>query len=450
MKSKYKPFTLLSIENLTWEEFYETYQYIIYNISATRNIEKKQNMDILKSKYEFLIDLILSITPITKNFKLNAKLLERVLGTEGKDYIFTLLKLGIIKQYKPYILGKSSTTYRLKDDVSIITNINYFNYKVEGYKKKNEELVLKYWNKKEGETKDKLGDYLFYKYKESLLKLKLIKESELIQYIKNKKFNNIESEEYYHKILYQYQNINNFNNKILADDNYRIYSILTRTPKNYKTYLNIKFSIDCNNSHPLIFSYFLIKKYKINTSKIESFYCVHDNFCNLLDMSCFQGVPLDVLKYINLTFIGDFWNQFMEIDPTLDKSELKQRMFEEVFYAKKKSNKWARYAVFFKKHYPTVFNHISVARERNLITNAKRTKKEKKDHLANNMMTLESKIFRNILTKLYAKNIICLNIHDAIVVLDVKQNKNVTSEAVELVMKQTFREYDLIPTFDVS
>jgi len=80
----------------------------------------------------------------------------------------------------------------------------------------------------------------------------------------------------------------------------------------------------------------------------------------------------------------------------------------------------------------------------------KNHKEKKKTHLSNTMMSLESDIFHVILKRLYAKKIICLNIHDAIVILDIEKNKNVTCEEVELIMKETFREYNLVPTFDIE
>ena len=46
------------------------------------------------------------------------------------------------------------------------------------------------------------------------------------------------------------------------------------------------------------------------------------------------------------------------------------------------------------------------------------------------MMNMESEIFQRILKKLFTKKIVAINIHDAIVVLDVPENEGIKSEEI--------------------
>lgn len=121
--------------------------------------------------------------------------------------------------------------------------------------------------------------------------LKLSHREEAEDYRNRHHFISLKSKEYFTYIINEYDK-GNFN--ILSiDSNLRIYSILTQSPRIFKNFLNIKFSIDIHNSHPLLFNKLIIERYNINDnilhilynnlSNIDNSYCsVSKQVCNLL------------------------------------------------------------------------------------------------------------------------------------------------------------------------
>ena len=65
-------------------------------------------------------------------------------------------------------------------------------------------------------------------------------------------------------------------------------------------------------------------------------------------------------------------------------------------------------------------------------------------------MKIESELFGKILVGLNAKKFKVISIHDAIVVLDVKQNEKCTEEVVKQVMTAVYRKYGLHPDISVD
>ena len=58
------------------------------------------------------------------------------------------------------------------------------------------------------------------------------------------------------------------------------------------------------------------------------------------------------------------------------------------------------------------------------------------------LMKLESKIFTQILTKLFNKRICCFGIHDAVAVI----NSKLSVDEIKVIMMNVYAEYGLIPT----
>lgn len=146
----------------------------------------------------------------------------------------------------------------------------------------------------------------------------------------------------------------------------------------------------------------------------------------------------DVLEYIYKTSKGLFWDDFTDLDEfkRLLRSHIKVALFREVFYSKALTTKGKDFAKVFKRKYPSVYKLV------------KESKREDRTFLANQMMKIESSLFRNILAKLYAKQFKVLTIHDAIVVLDVKANAQCTPELVKSIIEKEYQLIDLLP--DVS
>ena len=102
------------------------------------------------------------------------------------------------------------------------------------------------------------------------------------------------------------------------------------------------------------------------------------------------------------------------------RSDIKVLIFREVFYSKKLTTRGKEYAKMFAKEFPNIYK---IVRE---------LKRNDRTKLANDMMKIESELFGKILVELYAKKFKVISIHDAIVVLDVKQNEKCTEKIASL------------------
>lgn len=90
------------------------------------------------------------------------------------------------------------------------------------------------------------------------------------------------------------------------------------------------------------------------------------------------------------------------------------------------------YQKVFKRIFPSVFK-IILDQRRNF-------KKGLDDHLANKLMSFESEIIQEVLTKLFDKGYNVLNIHDAIIVLDTLNNFNLTPEYIQELLNFEFKK----------
>ena len=140
--------------------------------------------------------------------------------------------------------------------------------------------------------------------------------------------------------------------------------------------------------------------------------------------------------------MGLFWDTAipdeMVNEKKLLRSDIKVLMFREVFYSKKLTARGKEYAKMFVKDFPNVYKVVRAS------------KKENRTKLANAMMAIESELFGKILTELYAKKFKVISIHDAIVVLNVKQNIQCTEEVVKQVITDVYRKYGLHPDISVD
>jgi hypothetical protein len=152
------------------------------------------------------------------------------------------------------------------------------------------------------------------------------------------------------------------------------------------------------------------------------------------------NIPNDIWEYIYKTSKGIFWDDFTELDEfkKLLRSDIKVTLFREVFYSKTLTTKGKDFAKVFKKKYPSVYKLV------------KESKRDDRTFLANQMMRIESNIFRSILTKLYAKRFKVLTIHDAVVVLDTKANDQCTPELMHSIIEKEYLRIGLFPNTSVD
>ncbi|NDV97582.1 hypothetical protein D0T84_22245 [Dysgonomonas sp. 521] len=309
------------------------------------------------------------------------------------------------------------------------------------------------------------------KYNKVLNQLKLTYIDEAEEFINTRKYQSIRQEKYYKNVFYQYKDKTSFE-IISIDKNNRIHTILSRTPRYLRSFLNIKYSLDISNSHPLLLNYYLIKKYEINENQLNYLYKIIDdykinsfnkiysynnyvispydneNFYKSLKINIQKisknanKIPTNVIEYMVKTSLGKFWEDFTtEFKGSgLLRDEVKTTLFKEVFYSKTTNTRYKGFAKAFKKKYKNVYDLINVYKP-----------KEDTKLLSNMMMGLEAEIFHQILEKLYKKrgcNV--LTIHDAIVMLDTKGTEKYQPDEIEKVMKQVYHKYNLNPSISIE
>lgn len=420
---------------------------------ANKSLPRKQ---ILYKKYAFLIHRLIQRCKSNKegNFtRFNSKILQTVLGHVYIDMLNTLEVLGIIKVSSSYIPSIQARLIELNPNLPTVSEMKYSSY-IEEYSDKMQQELKKYEQIQIQKIKSEMGDNLYDNFTKSLRLLKLTHREEAEDYRDRHHFVSLKSKEYFTYMLNEY-NKGNFN-ILSVDGNLRIYSILTQSPRIFKNFLNIKYSIDIHNSHPLLFNKLIIERYNINDNILHilynnlsnidnSYYSVSKQLRKLLvnngiSKEEIANIPNDIWEYIYNTSKGIFWDDFTRLDEfkRLLRSDIKVTLFREVFYSKTLTTKGKDFAKSFKKQYPSVYKLV------------KENKREDRTFLANKMMRIESDIFRSVLTKLYAKRFKVLTIHDAVVVLDTKANDQCTPELMHSIIEKEYLRIGLFPNISVD
>ena len=406
-------------------------------------------------------------------------ILQRTIGEDVYELLRSLQRLGYIEIDGTYIVGTSSKHYKVIGNIATTHSSNH--------------TILKYINK----TKELLKDAVLKRMATPEFKA-LYGDTFAETYIKNLNRFKIKDMKSFDKLVNRQRRIgkihyynfikDSFNDdlKIFSiDRNNRIYHILTSLKRELKQYINIKYSIDCKNSHPLLFNYFIFnsKGISIDLSYLISsilfnidysfIYSISNNhydiekLCNILinsniDKSIIAKFAPDELLYLWKTTTGRFWDDIVkENSGRYKRSVVKKRMFAQVFYSKKEKD--ALFATQFKRDYPNVYNLIIrwkepskykdlndclLARNKAVLLDGKAYTKDQETALPNIMMDLESEIFREVLKSLYRKRIPAVHIHDAIVIPDTRAKVDV--EQVESVMRDVYKKHGLHPTFSID
>ena len=411
---------------------------------------------ILHEKYTFLIHKLIKRCRNNKEgdfTRFSTKVLQATLGAVYKDMLNTLVAMNIIRIANEYIPTIQARLIEFNSNLSVTSEMRY-NVAVDKYNKKMEQELKKYEKEQLEEIRSEMGNELNDNFFKSLNLLHLTHETEAKDYLNRHKFMSAKSKEYFSYILEEYKK-KDF--KILSvDRNLRIYSILTQSPRIFKNFTNIKFTCDIHNSHPLLFNKIIIDKHNIDNNILHILY----NNINNIDNSLYsvgkqlrkllinnniqeckiENVPNDIWEYIYKTSKGVFWDDFTDLNEfkRLLRSDIKVTLFREVFYSKTLTTKGKDFAKVFKKKYPSVYKLI------------KESKKNDRTFLANQMMRIESDIFRSILTKLYAKKFRVLTIHDAVIVLDVKANTKCNPKLVQSIIGKEYQRIGLFPNSSVD
>lgn len=406
-------------------------------------------------------------------------ILQRTIGEDVYELLRSLQRLGYIEIDGTYIVGTSSKHYKVIGNIATTHSSNH--------------TILKYINK----TKELLKDAVLKRMATPEFKA-LYGDTFAETYIKNLNRFKIKDMKGFDKLVNRQRRIgkihyynfikDSFNDdlKIFSiDSNNRIYHILTSLKRELKQYINIKYSIDCKNSHPLLFNYFIFNSkgisielsylissilFNIDYSFIYSISNNHydiEKLCNILidnniNKSIIAKFAPDELLYLWKTTTGRFWDDIVkENSGRYKRSVVKKRMFAQVFYSKKEKD--ALFATQFKRDYPNVYNLIIrwkeptkyedlndclLARNKAVLLNGKTYTQNPETALPNIMMDLESEIFREVLKSLYRKRILAVHIHDAIVIPETRAQVDV--EKVESVIRDVYKKFGLHPTFSVD
>lgn len=406
---------------------------------------------VLVHKYKFLIHDIIMRCRANKfnSVQLNYERYVSVLGKPFGDMLYTLDELGIITLSRMYTMGQSSRHLCLNDwNIGFVEdgNIKVIEYD-DRLKQTYLESVKEYTRRKENST-------FIKKYNECLSRLELTDKNGALEYIDGRKPSFATEHSYY----YYRSRIEDFAKSDLlvssVDANGRIYHYLTNLPKSLKRFFNVKCQLDIANSHPVLFSYYLIKEYNINNNIISFLNkfnykdiveyhnkgkqlrkLLKDNSIGVQDA---RSLPNDVLQYIYVTMKGRFWDDFVEVFKTMERGEVKSTLFREVFYSHSTTTRNRQYAKKFAEIYPNVWHSIRMM------------KKESKGNLPNQMMAFESKLFGAILRQCFARGWCVVSIHDAIVVLDVPENEHLDIDELRDIMMKEYARYGLYPTISVE
>lgn len=458
----------------------------VFRAAKTKMSEAKRgakSRSVIENKCRYLQDAIIRMAnrkQDDKTFSLNADILKSVIGNEYKTMLDVIVEMKYIsigdgkwgegKRYY-YQQGKYSMLYTL-NDVEVYLTEPFTNLKIQEYKEKTIEKVKEQF---ELYTKPEIirqfGESFLKSYLTSLNKIKIEDEQGLKEYIKTKTADNPNSNPYYRYVSIELKNKNKSIYRI--DDSHRIYHILTNLDRNIKQYLNIDLLIDCKNSHPLLFNYFIFNKLNISFSQsftISSFIhsidnsSFHNDGKNLRNLLIYNNIEIeqvakmkdDELEYIYKTSKGLLWDEICEAHPELDRKEVKVAMFQAVFYSHSPiADRWNAYAKEFKSHYPSVYKLIGDWKR-------KKTSDAVKNYMAEHhlpidkgsaslsvaMMALEADIFTNILKRLYSKRWNALHIHDCIIIPKTTNKNQPTRDEVVEIMRGIYRSFGLAPTFD--
>lgn len=398
-----------------------------YNTIKARSGVK--NRDRIIEKCMYLQDVIIRKAHAKRNdrsFTLNARILQNIIGKEFKPMLDVLMTQGYIERadghkeedkYYYYQTGKYSTPYMMNNVEYIKTKL--VNRRIIQYKEKTKEAIDKL-------TKEYVDDVIandygtgfLNRYLHSLNLIKIKDEKGINKFINDRITRNPKAEVYYDNLKHELKSNNKRINKI--DNSHRFYHVLTNMKREIKKYLNIDIALDCKNSHPLLFNYFIfnnkginsINAYNISTILNQSYYSTlsssslpnpqyhkdRKNYYNLLRSNDlknwgFAKLEDDEIEYIFKTTNGLLWDELTEwalenpsvIDtwktlldeknqtkyPELSESEgddykravrqvVKQEMFRQTFYARTpKILDDYDIGKEFAKRYPNVFNLIA-------------------------------------------------------------------------------------------
>lgn len=392
----------------------------------------KPSRAILKQKYQYMLHLIITRCKYHQDgiCYLHAQFYrDNIFNDHFFDMLSTLCRLAIIN-LGTYEVHKHSRSIGLLD-----WNIGYktvYNKKFMKW-----EQALKKWKHTPKYEHNKFNDY----YNDCLRCLQLTDKEGAQKYISDNLKDNSERKYHYYSAC-----VNDFSADKMEiysiDEQGRIYHFLTSLPRELREYYNIKYELDVANSHPLLLNYNLISYYNINNNILLLLYSntiYHydgEYLCKLLKDNNIEidNIPIDVIEYITKTQHGKFYDDFISEFGDIERSEIKKKVFSQVFYSHVDDVYVTKFCKAFKKRYPNVWKVIYKLKEKT------------DDKLPHAMMTNESILFRPILKECWRRGWKVVNLHDALIVFDVKENEAVEVNELKSIIKRVYNKHNLYPT----
>ncbi len=407
---------------------------------------------ILKPKYMFLLHVIIMRCRNRKGAcRLDYAFFTDLIGKSFGKMLHNLSLMGIIYLSDTFKIGKESRLIELKDwNIGFYDNID--NRIIRNYLSELEDDKKKKDKGKKEEIIKTLGKDFYDCYSNNLSQLDLVKRNEAVEYVNSRGYDSPIQEHFYKSSI---ENFDKDNLRITSvDERGRIYHYLTNCPRVLRHFFNLKYDVDIANSQPLLFSDFLIKNYNIDYSIIDyiryidnsllvdnrdnNIYNKGKQLCKLLNNSDlevqkYKDIPSDVLAYIYSCMKGLFWDDFVTTFAELDRGEVKESLFREVFYSHSRTMRYKQYGKVFAEIYPSVWHLI-------------REMKKDAEQLCDKITRVESKLFHTILERCFAKGWVVTSIHDAVIVLDVPENEGIDEgELIDVILSE-YRKHGLIPT----
>jgi len=322
-------------------------EYIYKTIKGHAGVKVR---DRIIQKCQYLQDVIIRMAYVKcddTSFSLNARILENVIGKEYKVMLDVLKDMKYIvhgdgfegvEHHFFYEEGKYSTLYTMQDVDCYLTK-PFFNRKIIDYQQKALKETKKLREKYIDDVIiEKYGKDFYNKYLNSLRYINIKDEKGLMAFIENRASKSPNAAGYYQHLL---EGLKTKDKRITnIDDSNRIYHILTNSKHEIKDrYLSIDFLLDCKNSHPILFNYFILNSHGIDistsyqialtlkqlhistsTSSIPHnipFYKRRKNLCKLLrdsDMENkgFARLSDDEIEYIYKTTNGILWDELAD------------------------------------------------------------------------------------------------------------------------------------------
>lgn len=430
------------------------YKYKVEMRLIKKNTNPAPRAAILKPKYIFLLHVIIMRCRQNKGVcKLNYGFFVRILGKHFGDMLTNLHIMQIIYVHSDYEIGKSPRSISLMD-WNIGYKDNVTNLKVREYFSELEKYLKEADKEHRKRIIQVLGKDFAKTYLSNLSQIDLVRKDEAIEYVYNREYKNEWQEHFYKSCIEDFDKDNLGITNV--DDRGRIYHFLTNCPRLLRKYFNLKFDIDIANSQPLLFCDFLIKKYDIDYSIIDyirnidysllnkvdrgdkNIYNKGKQLCKLLkdsnlEVQKFEEIPSDVLLYIFSCMKGMFWDDFVMTFAELDRGEVKESLFREVFYSHSRTMRYKQYGKVFAEIYPSVWHLI-------------REMKKDAEQLCDKITRVESELFHTILEHCFANGWVVTSIHDAVIVLDVPGNEHIDEgELIDIILSE-YRKHGLIPT----